>query len=75
MVLGDKRSSSKESFSLGDDPLKLEDGDQGDRPKLFPAQRLTVSSAYAPLCLEVVGICLPSHQPDEYGTRLFSVDL
>ena len=27
--------------------------------------------AYAPLCLEVIGICLPSHQPDECGTRTF----
>ena len=29
------------------------------------------SSTYAPLCLEVFGICLQSYQPDEYGTRPF----
>ena len=39
------------------------------RPKCVPAQLLRESSAYAPLCLEIIGICLPSHQPDEYGTR------
>ena len=39
------------------------------RLKRVPAQRLPESSAYAPLRSEVIDICLPSHQPDEYGTR------
>ena len=41
------------------------------RPKCVLTQRLPENCAYTPLYLEVIGICLLSHQPDEYGTRPF----
>ena len=41
------------------------------RPKCIPAQRLPENSAYARLCREVISICFPSHQADEYGKRPF----